>query len=279
MAKTVAITREEIEDTVSQKLTEFESVIARELKETFAKFDEKLEAITKPAVVTPAVVTSEVPLITPAPVEAAVAAPAVTLPSPLPTLNVLKTIKATFISWYPWLKFTFWVIVGLLIWQFFVFPFLTGQPIGIRTGLSRITKITVDVNTPEGAATVEMQNEPFRSDTTSRQTFGRIFSELDNLVATGQIVNLEGYYDAFGKKMQDSIPADKYVQWAPIWNRLASVSYRHGNVGSDVKAFNANLQAAAAVISGKTKNYSEPETLPQLPPPPISGNWQYTPIP
>jgi hypothetical protein len=129
--------------------------------------------------------------------------------------------------------------------------------------------------------------------------FGRIFDELNTLVATEQIVNLEGYYDAFGKRMQESIPADRYVQWAPVWNRLASVSYRYGNVGSDVKAFNANLQSAAAVVSGRAMVYSEmTPSLPQLPvtplsaplpstllpstplpPPPTSGSWQYSPPP
>jgi hypothetical protein len=201
--------------------------------------------------------------------------------------NIFESIKGVLNGWYPWVKFTVWILIGFLVWQFLVFPLLSGKPIW-APGV--ITKI--DVNTPEGAAMQEMQNEPFRSDTVSRQTFGRIFDELDSLVSTGQIVNLEGYYDAFGKRMQESIPADRYNQWAGVWNKLALAAYRHGNTGTNVKMFNNNLQSAAAVVAGRVSSYSggtpmlpvlpgipQSYNAPVPPPPAAAPSWQYTPIP
>jgi hypothetical protein len=238
---------------------------------------------------------------TPQPQTAATAttASAVSLPGlPVGTGKITEVLKPLVSAWYPWLKFTVWIIVGLLVWQFIVFPVLSGKPITTPWSNSKNVAPNVDVNTPAGAAFQEMQNEPFRSDTVSRQTFGRIFDELNSLVTAGQITNLEGYYDAFGKRMQEAIPADRYGNWAGVWNKLATMSFRHGNVGTDVKAFNANLQSAAAVVAGRVSGFyneypavpsplrpmydpagydSSPQTAPLPPLPTATQGWQYTP--
>ena len=107
-----------------------------------------------------------------------------------------------------------------------------------------------DVNTPTGAASLEVSREPFRSDTASRRAFGSIFARLDELVNTGQLTDFEGYYNEFGRGIQSGIDAGKYDRWADFWNRIAAVCHRYGNGANDLRAFNANLQSAARVVAG-----------------------------
>jgi hypothetical protein len=276
--ETTAALREEllaaVEEKIGQQLADFETVVAREvdekIKEVLEQTAKLLDIVTEQKNVSEAVKPIEEP----------------TLPkaSVLQQTQIFETIKSSAASWYPWVKFTFWVVIGLAVWQFIVFPVLSGKSVKLPWS-SKTVAPAVDVSTPAGAAVQEMQNEPFRSDTASRQTFGRIFDELDTLVASGQIIDLEGYYDTFGKRMQESIPADRYNQWAGIWNKLAGLAYRQRNGSTDVKAFNNQLQSAAAVVAGRTNNFSAeyppalPVYNPPLPSPPVSTPaWQYNPI-
>jgi len=119
-----------------------------------------------------------------------------------------------------------------------------------------------DVNTPIGAASLEVSREPFRSDSASRRAFGAIFARLDELVRTGQLTDYEGYYNEFGRGMQAHIDGARYNLWAEAWDRIATVCLRYGNGANDLRAFHANLYSAAKVIAD-VRDYSVPVPMPE----------------
>lgn len=154
--------------------------------------------------------------------------------------------------WYPWLRFAFFCLVGLLVYHYVMTPVLTQKfPPAI---LPNVLRPNIDVNSPVGAATLEVSREPFRSDTASREAFGRIFDALDHYVRDGRLTDFEGYYNEFGKRMQESLDGTKYQQWAELWRRLAVVCHRYGGGDNDLRVFNANLQSAARVVAGRVSD-------------------------
>ena len=155
-------------------------------------------------------------------------------------------------SWYPWPRFAAFCLVGLVAYHYLLVPILTKNI--APNYLPTILRPTVDVNSPVGAATIEVSREPFRSDTASREAFGRIFETLDEYVRSGQLTDFEGYYNEFGKRMQGSLDGAKYQQWADLWRRLAVVCHRYGGGDNDLRIFNNNLQAAARVVAGRVSD-------------------------
>lgn len=159
-------------------------------------------------------------------------------------------------AWYPWMRFALFGVVGLSIYHFWLVPLFNKNV--TPNYLPTLLRPAVDVNSPVGAATVEVSREPFRSDTASREAFGRIFDKLDEHVRTGQLTDFEGYYNEFGKRMQESLDGTKYQQWADLWRRLAVVCHRYGGGDNDLRVFNGNLQAAARVVAGRVSDLSAP---------------------
>jgi hypothetical protein len=168
--------------------------------------------------------------------------------------TVWKVLKMS--RWYPWMRFALFCVLGVLAYHFVLIPLVSKNV--TPNFLPNILRPNIDPNSPVGAATVEVSRDPFRSDSASRETFGRIFDALDSDVRNGQLADFEAYYNEFGKRMQESLDGDKYRQWAEFWRKLAVVCHRHGGGESDLKIFNANLQAAARIVAGRVSDQSSP---------------------
>ena len=167
-----------------------------------------------------------------------------------PTLNLpgvtWSSLKKS--SWYPWFKFGFWSLIGLVAYHLLFVPVL--QRTVPQYPTPNLIRPTLDLSTPFSAATAEVSREPFRSDTASRSAFGTIFTRLGEQVRTGQITEFEGYYNEFSRQMQQRIAGPQYDHWAGFWNRIADVSHRYGRGATDLAAFHDNLATAARVVAG-----------------------------
>jgi len=160
-------------------------------------------------------------------------------------------------GWYPWVRIAFWAAVGVLTWHYLLVPILLRSV--TPSFLPNTVRPNWDVSTPVGAASLEVSREPFRSDITSRKSFGIIFTRLDELVRAGQLVNFEGYYNEFRREMARSLHGKSYDDWRIAWNRIAEVCHRYGDGANDFRQFHANLMAAARVVAG-----TEPASGPEL---------------
>ena len=143
--------------------------------------------------------------------------------------------------WFPWAKTAVICLVLLGTYQY-----MNGQ--GSLPSFIPGVKTNYDVNTPSGAASQGVSQEPFRSDTESRRQFGLIFNRLDEKVRSGAVKDFEAYYDQFGHETQESIKSN-YNDWIGFWNQLALVCHRYGRGANDLNAFNDNLQSAARVVA------------------------------
>jgi len=188
--------------------------------------------------------------------------------------------KAAFTLW--WRKFKkSWTgyLLGMAMIGFVCYTLLTGLILPqlhrmILPNHPGILQPGYDVNTPVGAASLEVSREPFRSDSASRRAFGVLFARLDELVRTGQITDYEGYYNEFGRGMQAHIDGARYNLWAEAWDRIATVCLRHGNGAYDLRAFHANLQSAAKVIAD-VRDFGIPGPMPGWNLPPSGGGFGY----
>ena len=143
--------------------------------------------------------------------------------------------------WFPWAKTTVICLVLLGAYQY-----MNGQ--GSLPSFIPGVKTNYDVNTPSGAASQGVSQEPFRSDTESRRQYGLIFNRLDEKVRSGAIKDFEAYYNEFRYEVQGSIKSN-FNDWVEFWNRLALVCHQYGKGANDLNAFNDNLQSAARVVA------------------------------
>lgn len=171
------------------------------------------------------------------------------LAPPLPSPGSLWT-ALTKSGWYPWLRIAFWAAAGVLTWHYLLVPVLLRSVTPSFLPNTNTIRPNWDVSTPAGAASLEVSREPFRSDTTSRKSFGIILARLDELVRSGQLVNFEGYYNEFRREMAGSLHGKNYDDWRDAWNRIAEVCHRYGGGANDLQKFHANLMAAARVVAG-----------------------------
>jgi hypothetical protein len=95
------------------------------------------------------------------------------------------------------------------------------QPVKILSRWLPITPtVSIDPNSIEGIAYATLQKDPYRSDAASKAIFADILNTIDGQVRTGDIINVEGYYNQFAKLTQEKLRQNEYQTWGPFWNSM-----------------------------------------------------------
>jgi hypothetical protein len=174
-------------------------------------------------------------------------------------------IYSWYSTWSSWFKFVFWIvllIVFVQLWNSNISSYVMGWI--FNRGTTQVVP-QYDPASIEGVAYKAIQqNNSYKQDTASRNTFVAILDDIDAQVQTGTITDLEGYYNQFSRASQEKLQVKDYQVWRLFWNEL--IGYLHQKYGTtNVKTFNANLQKVKPIIqpavSAGIDNSSQPPII------------------
>jgi hypothetical protein len=257
MTKTVA--------QLALELSKFQEDYTKNKQETRTQFENLRQAINKLNAHVAALEKLNPSLgIRPAVLTAQQATPSLVSPTAAPAVSVNGVFTAVH-EWYnqKWttpFKLFFWCLLAIVAYQIYQSGFI-GNTLARYSIIPSIIQPTIDPNSLEAVAYPLLQKEPYYSDTASKRVFVGILTELNSLVTYGDIKDMEGYANQFGKLTQAKLNQKEYQNWSSFWNSLMPiVQQRFG--AKDVQSFNTQLQKLKPLLGTVEVSDVEPETVP-----------------